>query len=137
MHFLDYFYRKNLKFDLINKFYYKNLKELPKLKKIVLNFSCKTTELKPLATNLLALQLITNQKGVLTTSKRPNLLLKIKKGNPIGCKITLKKTSVLNFFNKTLNEVLPKIKNFPGLKTSQKIEKTTSIPRIGQIVFWT
>ena len=91
MHFLDYFYTKTLKFDLINKFYYKELKNLPKLKKIVLNFNCRTTNLKTLATHLLALELITNQKSNLTISKRPNLLLKIRKGNPVGCKVILKK----------------------------------------------
>ena len=100
MHSLEYFNIKTLKFDLINKFHYTNLKKLPKLQKMILSFSCKTTELKILATHLLALELITNQKGILTVSKRPNLLLKIRKGNPTGCKLTLKKTFILNFFPK-------------------------------------
>lgn len=124
MYFLTYFYNKNLKFDLINKFYYADLKKLPRLKKIILNSSCKTADLKTLATNLLALELITNQKGILTISKRPNLLLKIRKGDPTGCKITLKKSSVLNFFSKNLNEIFPQIKNFNGLVIRQKLEKT-------------
>ena len=124
MHSLEYFYKRTLKFDLINKFYYTDLKKLPKLKKIVLNFSCKTTELKSLAINLLALELITNQKGMLTISKRPNLLLKIRKGNPAGCKLTLKKTSMLNFVSKSLNEVFSKIKGFNGISVNQRVEKT-------------
>lgn len=125
MHFLNYFYNKNLKFDLINKFYYPNLKKLPKLKKVILNSNCKTTELKTLATNLLALELIANQQGILTISKRPNLLLKIKKGNPTGCKLTLKKSSMLIFFSKSLHEIFPHVKNFDGIKLHQKIEKTS------------
>lgn len=124
MHFLNYFSKKTLKFDLINKFYYKNLKKLPKLRKIVLNFSCKTAELKLIATNLLALELITNQKGILTVSKRPNLLLKIRKGSPTGSKLTLRKTLLLNFFFKSLNEVFPNMKNFDGITIHQKMEKT-------------
>ena len=124
MHFLNYFYRRTLKFDLINKFYYTDLKKLPKLKKAILNFSCKTTELKPLATNLLALELITNQKGILTVSKQPNLLLKIRKGNPAGCKLSLKKASILNLFSKSFNEVFSKMKNFDGITVNQKVEKT-------------
>ena len=125
MHFLDYFYTKTLKFDLINKFYYKELKNLPKLKKIVLNFNCRTTNLKTLATHLLALELITNQKSNLTISKRPNLLLKIRKGNPVGCKVILKKILMLNFISKSLNEIFPNIKDFKGIKVNLKT-KTNS-----------
>lgn len=124
MHFINYFYKRTLKFDLINKFYYTNLKKLPKLKKIVLSFGCKTTELKSLASSLLALELIAKQKGILTVSKRPNLLLKIRKGNPAGCKLSLKNSSMLNFFSKSFNEVFSKIKNFDGITIHQKVEKT-------------
>ena len=123
MHFSNYFYTKTLKFDLINKFYYTDLKKLPSLKQITLNFSCKTTELKTLATHLIALELISNQKGIITISKRPNLLLKIRKGNPSGCKITLRKTLMINFLSKSFNETFPKIKNFNGIVIHQKVEK--------------
>jgi large subunit ribosomal protein L5 len=125
MHFINYFSKKTLKFDLINKFYYTNLKKLPQLKKIVLNFSCKTTEIKQLSTHLLALELITGQKGVLSASKHPNLALKIKKGNPSGCKLTLRKSYMINFLSKSFNEILPLIKNFTGINTYKRITKTT------------
>jgi ribosomal protein L5 len=62
MNFLEHFYLKTLKYDLSNRFLYKNTKELPKLKKIILNFGCKTSDLKQLSASLLALELITNQK---------------------------------------------------------------------------
>ena len=126
MHFLNYFYKRTLKFDLINKFYYTDLKKLPKLKKAVLNFSCKTTELKTLATNLLALELITKQKGILTVSKQPNLLLKIRKGNPTGCSLILKKHLILNFLEKSLTEIFPQIKTFEGISINQKVEQTST-----------
>jgi large subunit ribosomal protein L5 len=90
------FYLKTLKYELCNKFAYKNINEVPKLKKIILNFGCKTADLKHLSASLLALELITSQKGRITTTKSPNLLLKIKKGNPSGCKVTLKKTQMSN-----------------------------------------
>lgn len=124
MHFLNYFYFKTLKFDLINKFYYSNLKKLPKLKKIVLNFNCKTTNIKTLATNLLALELITNQKGVLTNSKYSNFTLTVNQGNITGCKLTLKKAHMLIFVSKNLNEIFPKIKNFEGIFMNKKMQKT-------------
>lgn len=123
MHFFNYFYYKNLKFDLINKFHYSNLKKLPKLKKIVLNSSCKSTELKTLSRGLLSLEIITNQRGMLTISKRPNLSLKIRKGSPTGCKLTLSKSTMLDFICKISNEVFPKAKNFDGILIHKKVEK--------------
>jgi len=116
MHYLEDFYTKNLKYDLINKFFYTNVKKLPKLKKIVLNFGCKTTNIKTLATNLLALELICGKKGSLRTAKQPNLVLKIKKGNPTGCILTLNNNSKVNFIAKILSETLTKIKQLDGLK---------------------
>lgn len=124
MYFLNYFHKKTLKFDLINKFYYTKLQKLPKLKKIILSFGCKTTELKTLATSLLALELITKQKGILTVSKRPNLLLKIRKGNPAGCKLNLRNSLMLIFFSKSLNEIFPKMKNFKRIAVTHDTQKT-------------
>lgn len=125
MNFLNYFQSKTLKHDLLNKFHYKNINDLPKIEKIILNFGCKTSSIKKLATAVLALELITNQKGTLTKSKKPNVLLKIRKGNPIGCKITLRRRPMLKFLEKTLMEVFPKIKNFNGLKVSKRIKKNS------------
>ena len=126
MIFLTHFYRRTLKFDLINKFLYKNTKELPKLKKIILNFGCNNNEIKNLAASLLALELIANQKGILTLSKKSNISLKIRKGNPVGCKVTLQKTSMFDFITKTLIDVYPKLKNFHGFNfNSRKLRKKT------------
>lgn len=125
MHYLNYFYKRTLKLDLINKFHYTDLKNLPKLEKVVLNFSCKTTEIRKLSTHLLALELISRQKSVLTTSKHPNLTLKIKKGNPSGCKLTLRKSRMINFLLRCSTEIFPLIKNFSGIKTYKQVTKTT------------
>jgi large subunit ribosomal protein L5 len=137
MHFLNYFYTKTLKFDLIYKFYYTDLKKLPSLKQIILNFSCKTTELKTVATHLLALELISNQKGTLTISKRPNLLLKIRKGNPSGCKITLRKDRMVNFLSKIFTEIFPKTKNFNGITVHKKVTKNAFSFCIKDTLFFT
>lgn len=123
MHFLNYFNLKPFKYDLINKFYYNKTKNLPKFKKIILNFNCKTTKIKSLSSSLLALELITNKKGILTITKQPNILLKIRKGNPIGCKITLKEKHIFNFLERLLCEVLPKINVDKELKISNTTNK--------------
>jgi large subunit ribosomal protein L5 len=97
MHLLNIFNNKIIKHDLVNKYHYKNLQNLPKLKKITLNFNCTNFNTQKFATTLLALEIITAKKGSLTTAKVPNVLLKIQKGQPVGCKITLKKNLSIHF----------------------------------------
>jgi large subunit ribosomal protein L5 len=108
MHFLEYFYFKTFKYDLLNKFNYNKLKNLPKLKKIVLNFNCKSLQLKNLASSLLALKVITSKMGTLTLTKKPNILMKIRKGNPVGCKIVLRKHEMFNFLERLIVEAFSK-----------------------------
>jgi large subunit ribosomal protein L5 len=126
MQFLENFSIKILKYELINKFFYSNTNQLPKIKNIILNFGCKTADLKELASSLLALKLITNKKGKLTTTKYSNIKFKIRKGNATGCKIILSKFQMFNFFSKTIIEVFPKLKNFNGfILLNNKIKKNT------------
>jgi large subunit ribosomal protein L5 len=120
MNFLDHLNKKILKYDLVNKFLYKNTKTIPKIEKIILNFVFKTSEIKHLSTGLLALKLITNQNGILTSAKHPHTILKIRKGNPIGCKITLRKSNLIKYYLKLIIEIFPKLKNFDGFKFSKK-----------------
>ena len=110
-----------LKYDLINKFNYSKTNDIPKLVKIVLTFSSKSFELKKLASTLLALKLITNKNGTLTVSKKPNILLKIRKGNPVGCKIVLTKELMYKFLEKLIVNILPKMKNVINIKSNRNI----------------
>lgn len=121
MNFLTHFCKKTLNYELINKFNYRNTKKLPKIKKIILNFGCKTTDIKTLAASLLALELITCQKGKLTTTKYPNAILKLRKGNPVGCKVELRNKKMYNFMEKALVEIFPRIKNFNGIKFDKNL----------------
>jgi large subunit ribosomal protein L5 len=116
MHFLEYYYNNIIKKDLINRFNYKSIKKIPKLKKIVVNFGCKSFDLKKLASSSLSLQLITTKGGVLSVSKKPNLLLKIRKGNPVGCKLFLTKYLMYEFFAKLIQDIFPRIKNKKQIK---------------------
>ena len=120
MQFIENFYIKTVLYDLINKFNYKTSKKIPKIKKMVLNFSCKNNDIKYLSTSLLALELITNQKGKMTNTKKSNVLLKIRKGNPVGCKVTLRKKRLITFFSKLIVEIFPKLKNFDGFIINKK-----------------
>jgi large subunit ribosomal protein L5 len=112
MYFLKNYYQSVIQYDLINKFQYKNLQNLPKLEKIVLHFSYKNPNIKILASSLLSLELITTKRGTLTTTKKSHILLKLRKGNPIGCKVILKKTLMYRFFTKLLVDIFPQMKEF-------------------------
>lgn len=104
-----YFY-KIVKYDLINTFKYQNLNQLPNLSKIVLNFGYSKSNLKYLISGLLALEFISSKKGKLTRAKNLNLLLKIKKGNPIGCKVILRKNHMHLFYFKIITSIFSKVK---------------------------
>ena len=117
MHFLEYYYERVIKQDLINKFNYKTVNELPKLKKIILNFGCKNFSMQKFAKTLLALEFLAVKKGTITLTHNSNILLKIQKGQPAGCKVILTKTEMYKFLSKILIEILPKIKDFSDLKT--------------------
>lgn len=115
--------KKIIKHDLINKFNYTNIKDIPTIKQLTLNFNCQNFNVQKFATTFLALEIIASKKGKATVAKNPNILLKIQKGQPAGCRVTLKKKEIQFFLNKILIEILPKIKNFTGFKI--QIQKST------------
>lgn len=110
MFFFELYYHKIIKYDLINTFSYSNLKQIPQLKKIVLNFGYQKSNFKSLISGLLALEFISCKKSKLTKSKHLNVFLKIKKGNPVGCKVILKKNAMYFFYLKLITSIFPKIK---------------------------
>lgn len=120
MHFLEHYYEKIIKQDLINKFNYKTINKLPKIKKIILNFGCQNFSIQKIAKTLLAMELITNKKSIITVAQNSNILLKIQKGYPAGCKIVLTKNNMYKFLAKLLIEISPKIKDFSNLKINIK-----------------
>lgn len=117
---LENYYKKIIRRDLLNKFSYNAIGDVPKLKKIILNFGCKNSEIKNLAASLLAIELIGVQKGVLTQSRHANVLLKIRKGHPVGCVIVLKKDRMYDFLMKLLIDVFPTLRDFKGITITKK-----------------
>ena len=110
MFFFETYFHRTVKYDLINTFFYKHLMETPKLRKITLNFGSQKSNFKYLVSSLLALEFISSKKGKITTSKHLNVFLKIKKGNPVGCKIILEKNTMYFFYLKLITSIFPKAK---------------------------
>lgn len=110
MRFLKNYTKNFVKYDLLLKFNdYKKISQIPKLKKIILSYEFKKYDFKLLLSSIVALELITAQKSSIIKSKVSNISLKIRKGNPIGCKVTLRRKFMDSFFFKLLNELLLKI----------------------------
>lgn len=126
MNNLEYYYEYIIKHDLINKFKYYGLKNLPKLKKIFLNFGCPNHTIKNLAPALLFLELLCDKNGSLTKTKKVNIFIKIKKGTPIGCLVILTRIKMYKFLFKLILEILPSLKNFKGIPYVYKKLKTNS-----------
>ena len=110
MFFFKMFFRQVMKYDLINAFSVKDLKQIPKVQTIVLNFGYQKSNFKRLISGLLALEFMTSKKSKLTRSKHLNILLKIKQGNPVGCKIIIKKEIMYRFYLKLITSVFTKLK---------------------------
>lgn len=110
MHFLNNYTESIVKYDLINKFNYRNLNKIPKLEFLTLTFKLQKYDIKTLISASSAIEIITSQKSVLNYSKVSNVSLKIRKGQPVGCKATLRKQN-LNYFLYVLINTVPPIKN--------------------------
>ena len=109
------YYKQIIKQDFVNKFC---CEKVPGLEKIVLNFGCRSFSIQNFAATALALQMIAGKKGTVTTSKKPNILLKIQKGQPSGCKVVLRKKEIHTFLAKLSLEILPKLKTFSKFEVS-------------------
>jgi ribosomal protein L5 len=108
--FLSAYYKKNCNYKYINKFVYSKINELPRIKKIILSFKLNNFNLKLIAVHFLILQQLSNKNnGLFTKAKKSNMLLKIKKGNVVGCEFLIKTTKlIITFLKKLILELLLK-----------------------------
>lgn len=110
-------YEKTIVSDLTNKYNYKNVMEVPKLEKIVVNIGCgdATTNSKLLEAAMKDLETITGQKPVATKAKKSIAGFKLREGQAIGCKVTLRGENMYNFLDKLISITLPRVRDFRGI----------------------
>ena len=110
-------YTKTIVSDLMSKHNYKNVMEVPKLEKIVVNIGCgdATSNSKLLEASMRDLELITGQKPVATKAKKSIAGFKLREGQPIGCKVTLRGENMYNFLDKLISITLPRVRDFRGI----------------------
>lgn len=102
---------------MIKKFGYKNVMEVPKLDKIVINMGVGEAKenAKVLDTAVKDLEIITGQKAVLTRAKNSVANFKIREGMAIGCKTTLRGEKMYDFMDRLVNLALPRVRDFRGV----------------------
>ena len=110
-------YLKEVVPSLKEKFNYKSVMEVPKLEKIVVNIGVgdATTNSKLLDAAVAELELITGQKPVVTKARKSIAGFKLREGQPIGCKVTLRSENMYTFLDKLIAIGLPRVRDFRGV----------------------
>lgn len=110
-------YRQEVVPALIEEFGLKNVMQVPKMTKIVVNMGVgqAVQNVKLIDYALSELNLITGQKPVVTKARQSIATFKLRKGMPIGCMVTLRGNRMFEFFDRLVNVALPRVRDFRGL----------------------
>ena len=116
---LKIFYQNELKEKLKQKFGLKNIFEVPKISKIVVNIGVgeAVSDSKKINAALDDLASITGQKPVVTKAKKSIAGFKLRKGLSIGCKVTLRKNRMYEFLDRLIYIALPRVRDYKGLSS--------------------
>ena len=110
-------YNSKYKKNLMDKFKYKTIMQVPKLEKIVLNVGMGDAHSNAnyLKSVIDELTMITGQKAVKTVARKSIANFKIREGYDVGCRVTLRGTMMYEFFDRLINIALPRVRDFKGL----------------------
>lgn len=110
-------YEKNVVPELIKKFNYSSVEEVPKLVKIMINVGFGSLKENPKSVDnaIKDLTIITGQKPIETYARKSVANFKLRQGEKIGAKVTLRREKMYAFFNKFTNVAVPRIRDFKGL----------------------
>lgn len=113
-------YRREIVPALMKRFGYKNRFQVPRLEKIVINMGVGqgAADVKIIEQAALELGLIAGQRPVITRAKKAISNFKIKEGQPVGVKVTLRRTRMYEFFDRLVNVAMPRIRDFRGVSPS-------------------
>lgn len=112
-------YKKDIVPAMTKKFGYKNVMQVPKLDKIVINMGVGEAKenAKVLETAVKDLETITGQKAIVTKAKKSVANFKLREGMAIGCKVTLRGERMYEFADRLINLALPRVRDFRGVKS--------------------
>ena len=112
-------YEKVLRPDLTKQFGYANTMAVPKLEKIVVNMGVgeASQDRKKIDGAVQDLTLITGQKPIITRAKKSIATFKLRDGQIVGCKVTLRRARMYEFLDRLVNIALPRVRDFRGLRS--------------------
>ena len=110
-------YQNEIVDAMIKKFGYRNIMEVPKLDKVVINMGVGEAKenAKVLESAIADMEKIAGQKAVVTRAKNSVANFKIREGMPIGCKVTLRGEKMYEFVDRLINLALPRVRDFRGV----------------------
>ncbi len=110
-------YEKNIKKDLMKEFNYKSIMQVPKLEKIVINMGVGegAHDIKFVEAAVKDLELIAGQKAVVTKARKSIAGFKLREGQSVGVKVTLRGENMYNFMEKLIKVGLPRVRDFRGI----------------------
>ena len=117
---LNEIYTKSIRPELLQQNGYKNILEVPKLQKIVINMVLgeAVQDSKKVASAVADLTKITGQKPIITKASKSVAGFKLREGMPIGCKVTLRRDKMYEFLDRLITIALPRVRDFRGLNPS-------------------
>lgn len=110
-------YKKEIAPALMKRFQYKNVMQVPRIEKVVVNIGLGEAKENPKAVESACADLaaITGQKAVVTKAKKSVANFKVRQGMNIGCKVTLRSERMYDFVDKLFNIALPRVRDFRGI----------------------
>ncbi|MDD4801681.1 MAG: 50S ribosomal protein L5 [Syntrophomonas sp.] len=110
-------YKEEIVPKMMEKFSYKNIMQVPKLEKIIINIGVGEAIQNPKALDgaVNDLMIISGQKPIITKAKKSIAGFKLREGMPIGCKVTLRGARMYDFLGRLINIVLPRVRDFRGV----------------------
>ena len=108
---------QDIRKKLTEQFGYKNPMQVPQIDKVVLNMGIgeAVSDLKKVDNAAADLSMIAGQKAIITRSRKSIATYKLREDQPIGCKVTLRKSRMYEFIDRLVNIALPRIRDFRGL----------------------
>ena len=112
-------YKNKIKAEMLEKFGYDNIMQVPRLEKVVLNMGVgeAVQDSKKVRAAVADLTLIAGQKPVVTRAKKSIAGFKLREGMPIGAKVTLRRDRMFEFVDRLINIALPRVRDFRGLNS--------------------